>query len=137
MTPRRKYTAADWIAPAGCLVIFLIGLAIFAACQSTKAADPPPETKLQAAVRTCGLDKGRVADGGHTLTLDTQGNEDATGDSAASVGCVLTALGVPTSVTAHMDQTRALDGMQTDEWSGVKARWTFHPNVGMTLILTA
>ena len=48
---------------------------------------------------------------------------------------VLTELEVPCYVTSHIDSTRALDGQQTDEWDGISARWTFHPESGLHLVL--
>ena len=30
---------------------------------------------------------------------------------------------------------RALDGQQTDEWDGISARWTYHPEDGLHLVL--
>ena len=38
-------------------------------------------------------------------------------------------------VTQHIESTRALDGMQTDEWDDMKARWTYHPDDGLSLTL--
>ena len=136
MTDRKKYTAADWAGPLAFLVIFFIGLGVLAACQSAKEPELPPQTKIQAAASACGISPVRVVDQGKTLMLDTQGREDMSGDSTAVVGCILNVLGAPQSVAAHMDQTRALDGMQTAEWGGINARWTFHPSAGMTLVLT-
>jgi hypothetical protein len=69
------------------------------------------------------------------LLFDTKGKEDITGDRLEDVVCVLSKLGIPKSVTAHMDATRALDGQQTDEWDGIKARWSYHPDSGMRLTL--
>ena len=42
---------------------------------------------------------------------------------------------VPSYVVSHIDSTRALDGQQVDEWDGISARWTFHPESGLHLVL--
>ena len=78
-----------------------------------------------------------VADKGKTLTLTTAGKsgKSASYTDIEDVACVLTELEVPSYVTSHIDSTRALDGQQTDEWDGISARWTFHPEDGLHLVL--
>lgn len=44
---------------------------------------------------------------------------------------------MPESVKAHMFATRALDGRQTDTWPGFSASWSYHPDDGMDLVITA
>lgn len=39
-------------------------------------------------------------------------------------------------MTAQMDSTRALDGMQTAEWDTFEAKWTYHPDDGLDVIIT-
>lgn len=48
---------------------------------------------------------------------------------------MLEQLDAPDYVTQHIESTRALDGMQTDEWDDMKARWTYHPDDGLSLTL--
>ena len=36
-------------------------------------------------------------------------------------------------VADHINTTRALDGTQSDEWDGYKARWTYHPDAGVRI----
>ena len=78
-----------------------------------------------------------VADKGTTLTLTTAGKsgKSASYTDIEDVACVLTELEVPSYVTSHIDSTRALDGQQTDEWDGISARWTYHPEDGLHLVL--
>lgn len=76
-----------------------------------------------------------TADDGDTLILDTKGKEDSDGLSTEDVACVLNSLDVPDAVLQHIDTTRALDGQQTDSWSGVDARWTYHPDDGLDITL--
>ena len=34
-----------------------------------------------------------------------------------------------------INSTRALDGMQTDSWHDITARWTYHPDDGLDITL--
>ena len=76
-----------------------------------------------------------VADKGATLTLTTAGESGVSYTDIEDVACVLAKLEVPSYVVSHIDSTRALDGQQTDEWDGISARWTYHPESGLHLVL--
>ena len=76
-----------------------------------------------------------VADKGATLTLTTAGESGVSYTDIEDVACVLAKLEVPSYVVSHIDSTRALDGQQTDEWDGISARWTYHPEDGLHLVL--
>ena len=76
-----------------------------------------------------------VADKGATLTLTTAGKSGVSYTDIEDVACVLAKLEVPSYVVSHIDSTRALDGQQTDEWDGISARWTYHPEDGLHLVL--
>ena len=76
-----------------------------------------------------------VADKGKTLTLTTAGESGVSYTDIEDVACVLAKLEVPSYVVSHIDSTRALDGQQTDEWDGISARWTYHPEDGLHLVL--
>jgi hypothetical protein len=92
-------------------------------------------TPLANASETCGA--GELADDDETLIIDVAGTDVGSGDDIVDgLACVLVTLDAPTSVTAQMDATRALDGMQTAEWDGVLAQWTYHPDDGLDVILT-
>ena len=68
-------------------------------------------------------------------TLDTKGEDDRDGDTIAVVACYLRELETPDYVIQHIDSTRSLDGQQTEEWDGIKARWTYHPDRGLIITL--
>ena len=76
-----------------------------------------------------------VADQGKTLIFDTKGKDDGKGHDMTDVACVLRLLLIPQAVVSHIDTTRALDGQQTDEWEGISARWSYHPDSGLHLTL--
>ncbi|MBP8880676.1 MAG: membrane lipoprotein lipid attachment site-containing protein [Dermatophilaceae bacterium] len=119
-------------------IIGLIAAFALAGCSAAPSTGsdggPTVRGRFDSARLSC-LAVGDLADGGKTLLFDTKGKEDITGDRLEDVVCVLSKLGIPKSVTAHMDATRALDGQQTDEWDGIKARWSYHPDSGMRLTL--
>lgn len=89
-------------------------------------------TRLEVAAGVCNLKTGGTAnfgDDGHTLTLDKM--------LFRMQACILEQLDTPDSVLAQMLATRAIDGMQHAEWGTVKASWTYYPDDGLGLILTA
>lgn len=99
---------------------------------STSRPTEPEITGLQEVANMCGL-AGRTMDDGTSLTLDTEGESDASGDTIEDVACVLGNADAPDFVTKHIESTRALDGQQTDIWDGYEARWTYHPDDGLQI----
>ena len=102
------------------------------------AAQEAMTPRFEAAAEACELAPLLVVtDEGKTLTLTTAGKsgKSASYTDIEDVACVLTKLEVPSYVTSHIDSTRALDGQQTDEWDGISARWTYHPEDGLHLVL--
>jgi hypothetical protein len=90
---------------------------------------------LDAAAEKCKV--GKADDEGRTLMLDMAGEDAGSGDLAISdIACVLSELDTPDSVVAEMDGTRALDGRQSDDWDGLEASWSYHPDDGLDIILT-
>lgn len=76
-----------------------------------------------------------VADDGATITLDTRGEDDASGNSFEQVGCILAALDAPSYVASLIETTRALDGRQSAEWDNLEAFWSYHPDDGLNLTI--
>ena len=131
----RKRRLWPWFAGAGAC-LFIAGAFVFAFWVT--AGDDEPvvhSTQLHLAHNACGV--GDLADGEHTMIIDTQGEEYGSGSASfADALCVLNELGIPQSVLAQMEQTRALDGMQDAEWDSFGASWTYHPDDGLDLIIT-
>lgn len=46
-------------------------------------------------------------------------------------GCVSARLGLPDRVREQMSATRAIDGMQSEEFDDYRAQWTYHPDDGL------
>ena len=95
-------------------------------------------SRLEQVAEECLL--GSTADDGMSISFDTQGEEDYASDgpydTVEDIACALNELETPDYVVEHMDNTRALDGQQTDEWDTFEARWSYHPDNGfeMTII---
>lgn len=95
----------------------------------------PPRVLVEAA-RACGLaSSGVLGDEGASLTISTGGTETHSDEDLDDVSCLLGELDTPDHVVEHMNSTRALDGMQDDEWGELTARWTYHPDDGLNLTI--
>lgn len=96
------------------------------------AAAASPATAFAQIRDGCGVVSGySIEDGGATLIMTVGGAFMSTG----GMDCVFDRLGVPTAVREHVATTRALDGQQTDSWSGYTARWTYHPDNGLQMTI--
>ena len=105
------------------------------ATTTTATTEPDaPNTAFGDAAKECSIIDA-VADDGDSLIFDTEGEEDYTGHSYATVACVLVELDMPESVMARLDNTRALDGTQTADWGDYTMTWNYHPDSGLNLII--
>jgi hypothetical protein len=126
-------------------VLLLIGGATAAvlydrhqAQQEAATAEAAKPASLLAAQTACDPDKDgtEVADGGHTLIIDSRGKSFLSGGlEAGELLCVQQNLQMSQAVVAHMGDTRALDGRQEDQWPGFTASWTYHPDSGLDAII--
>ena len=71
----------------------------------------------------------QVADTGGTLTY----SNTASG-GVQDLDCVLGSLKTPQSVISKMNATTALDGMQSDQWDGIKVTWSYNGNSGFNAV---
>lgn len=132
---RMKRRLWPWLT-AVAAVLFVGGAFVFAFWVTSDDTTPSnSNTRLRQAFTAC--ETGNLADGDHTLVIDTAGEDyDSGTDDIADLACILGELGTPTSVTAKMDATRALDGMQSAQWHDFEASWTYHPANGLDLVIT-
>ena len=96
------------------------------------------DSPFEAALDACGMEDGpisRIGDGGASLDLDHQGEDDIRGIRLTDLHCVLEELEAPDSVVSQMEQTRAMDGRQSAEWDGIEASWRYHPDTGIDVLL--
>jgi hypothetical protein len=95
------------------------------------------ETKLQTAMKSCADTYSgyiEVLDNGKTLSIDGDGKEDQ-GAPVKEIACVLYAIPVPSYVISRMDQTRALDGVQREEFASFDISWSYHPDNGLDIVI--
>lgn len=79
---------------------------------------------------------GKLGDGGYTLIVDTEGDDDVEGDTYEGLMCVLDHLDMPSSVRNDLGETRAMDGRQEASWDRITAAWRYHPDTGINISLT-
>lgn len=78
-----------------------------------------------------------LEDDGTTLIIKTKGqDEDAIGISTFAAQCVYQNLAAPTWMQESVQATRALDGRQNAEWDAYQAQWSYHPDSGLSMIIT-
>ena len=125
------------------LVMFLFGFltalvlvgAVVAGLYMTR---PSVSTSLSDAVDSChaGGIYARLASDQTSLTLEGF-NDSGNGLTTPIFQCVLRELDTPSSVRERMYATRAIDGTQSEEWGSYKATWTYEPEQGLTVIISA
>ena len=111
--PRKR-----WAIFGGALVAILVvaGVVTAVSASSGSAEGPtkilttvpvqtePAQTQIQRAGGTCGL-VYNVEDDGRTITIDTKGEDEYSGDSYSNITCVVGALGMPSSLIQRMSHT--------------------------------
>lgn len=118
-------------------VLALIAAACVAASYwSAKASAPgaatPTKGPMEQVAASCGVS---AASDGKSITMHTAGAKTSGGKSIKDVACVLTGLKAPQHIYSLIDATRALDGMQSESWGDYVARWTYHPDNGLTIVI--
>ena len=78
----------------------------------------------------------RLAADKSALTLQAE-NESGRGLSAPVFPCVLDELDAPASMRQRMLLTRAIDGTQEEQWGPYRATWTYHPDQGLNVVISA
>jgi hypothetical protein len=116
-----------------------------AACGSSGGTPSAGETKIvtqvstdttvEAAAKTCRLPDS-VGDGGYSMTIDTEGEEDYSGDTVRNLWCAVRELDVPDYVISRMETTTSLAGIQNADWADLHASWSYHPDNGMSFIVS-
>jgi len=77
----------------------------------------------------------KLSDGGKTLTFSNVGRYDYSADSGnfLDVECALSVIKTPSFVTAQINSTRALDGLQKATWGKISSFWTYHAENGLNI----
>lgn len=76
----------------------------------------------------------KVQDRGKTLELTGIGLRQGSGGYDDFL-CILRELDAPQSLDAKIEQTRALDGRQSDAWTGYTIDWNYHPDDGLNAVI--
>lgn len=112
------------------------GVVVFVAVVVAVVVNSQP-SQFETAIAACGLQGNsfvRAGDGGSSLILDMEGDEE-NGLRIDDFACMLLELEASDVVVEQMSSTRALDGRQAGEWNGIDATWSYHPDSGLDVIL--
>jgi hypothetical protein len=116
-------------------VTALLALAIGVIAALSNKKDEADSVSLTEVAESCDSPNIEVEDAGKTLIIDGEG-EESTGAEMVDEALALALLDIPSSVSGRMDNTRALDGMQTASWGNYEASWTYHPDEGLDVVVT-
>ena len=96
------------------------------------------ENELADVAKECGA-RGRgvrLASDKSTLTVEAFG-EGSGGATTPVFQCVLERLDAPSAVRERMMETRAIDGTREESWGSYRATWTYHPDQGLHVVISA
>ena len=74
-----------------------------------------------------------LGDGGSTIVVDPRSEYGST----AGLNCVLGELETPQSIEAQVGRTTAMMGVQDAEDDGIEYSWSYHPDNGVSMVITA
>jgi hypothetical protein len=96
-------------------------------------------TRLERASYECSdLGLSETFDDGRSLEAQIGGedpDELMGGQPLGLLDCLIAEFDAPGSIQQRIEHTRALDGVQTAEWDGLTATWTYHPDAGLWLLI--
>ncbi|MEP7740124.1 hypothetical protein ABKW28_20955 [Nocardioides sp. 31GB23] len=95
-----------------------------------------PEPRLPEAFAACDADDVTevisMADAGRTVLVETRTEYGAT----QPVNCLFSLLGTSAAVTAQVDATTSLMGLQEVTEATLTYKWSYHPDSGLNMIIT-
>ena len=121
-----------------------VALLVLAGCGTEGGSDSAVTTTAVATTTTVVSVGKRIRDLGNLpLSADVETTQDSativiaepSGPNMTWLEAVLDELGLPAGTIDLMEQTRALDGMQDAEGGGFSARWTYHPDDGLSVVI--
>lgn len=97
----------------------------------------PVISQAEITMTLCSLstEYAQATDAGRTLILDGEG-DDSPGLKIEDLACALKYMQVPSFVVTTMEKTRALDGIQREEYGNFKISWSYHPDNGLDVVIT-
>jgi hypothetical protein len=108
--------------------VLALGLIVAIGLMLTGCGVSLMDMSIKSAATSCGV---QAEDNSVTWTGVAQDDTETISD----IACVLLALDVPDSLITRIDNTRGVDGWQTDVWNGNKATWAYDAMNGLTLIV--
>ena len=129
---RAKYGLAMFIVGFLLAILLSIGAYVGMSYLRTVAAN-----NLAHSLDACSVSGpyARLASDKASLTLVAYG-DGANGLSQTDFRCILSELDTPSSVRERMLITRAVDGAQHEEWNVYRVTWTYHPEDGLSVVLS-
>lgn len=94
---------------------------------------PAPVSRLYGVFNRC-TDEGLTLSSGDefkTLIIDTKSKYG----SQEALNCVLTDLETSAAITASLENTTALMGVQDADEDGISYKWSYHPDNGVNMII--
>lgn len=146
---RRRRPRGLWIG-VGVAAVLVVGaaIAIPVSIANAQAAEKAAAEKAAAeaeldrlamfasAFNTCNFPASEyvdILDAGEAVSFTRVGK--LIGPDLDDVYCVLGEVGAPSTIESKIGATRALDGVQTDEWAGFDIEWRYHPDDGATILV--
>jgi len=129
---RAKYGLAMFIVGFLLAILLAVGAYVGMSYLRTVAAN-----NLTHSLDACSVSGpyARLASDKASLTLVAYG-DGANGLSQTDFRCILNELDTPSSVRERMLITRAVDGAQHEEWNVYRVTWTYHPEDGLSVVLS-
>lgn len=129
---RAKYGLAMFIVGFLLAILLSVGAYVGMSYLRTVAAN-----NLAHSLDACSVSSryARLASDKASLTLVAYG-DGANGLSQTDFRCILNELDTPSSVRERMLITRAVDGAQHEEWKVYRVTWTYHPEDGLSVVLS-
>ena len=129
---RVRLSAAVAVVVVAAIVAVIVWKVVQDHNEKARAQEAADDARVVLVVAASICKFGELADKNETLTL-TVGSST---DDLLQLECLYKNLDTPTRVTSHVENTRAVDGRQVDEWKNINASWTYHPDDGLNMTLS-
>lgn len=129
---RRRAKLTKVLGVLALIAVACVAVSHWSAKAGTPGAVTPAKGPVEQVAASCGVS---AASDGKSITVRTAGAKAAGGKSVKDVACILAGLKAPQHIYSLIDATRALDGMQSESWGDYVARWTYHPDNGLTIVI--
>ncbi|MCF6507371.1 hypothetical protein E9549_08115 [Blastococcus sp. MG754426] len=123
------------------LLAALLAMPMLSACGGDADAETSGTVATKQLRLTGAHEECKRVDRGSTLSLEDDGNTIVI-DTGSEYGdpsgylCVIEQLDVPSSITAQMDRTNAMMGVQQAEHNGYEFSWSYHPDNGVNMVIS-